>query len=59
MSALWGNLTGVGIVFLMLLFIGIWVWAWRPRHRRAFKRMARLPMEDDSDGTSLKEVQKP
>lgn len=46
-SPVWGHIAGVFIVLMMLTFIGIWIWAWRKRHRRAFNRMARLPMEDD------------
>lgn len=49
MSTLWGNFAGVITVVLMVVFIGIWIWAWRARHKRVFDRMARLPMEDDSN----------
>lgn len=48
MNPLWGHAAGVITVLLMVLFIGIWVWAWRKKHRQAFDRMARLPMEDDN-----------
>ncbi|QNK01197.1 CcoQ/FixQ family Cbb3-type cytochrome c oxidase assembly chaperone [Dyella telluris] len=47
MSELWGHLTGVIIVVIMVMFICIWAWAWSGYHRRAFSRMAALPMEDD------------
>ena len=46
MSPFWGQLAGAITVTLMLVFLGIWVWAWRARHRQAFDRMARLPMQD-------------
>lgn len=46
MNAFWGNLAGVVTVILMSCFIGIWIWAWRPRHRRIFEAMARVPLED-------------
>lgn len=51
MSGIWGHLIGVLIVMLMLVFIGIWVWVWRPRHKRKFERLSKLPLEDleDSD----------
>ncbi|KLD64871.1 cbb3-type cytochrome oxidase subunit 3 [Dyella japonica] len=52
MNELWGHLTGVIIVFMMVTFIGIWAWAWSGHHRRAFSRMAQLPMEDDAPPTS-------
>jgi cytochrome c oxidase cbb3-type subunit IV len=47
MSDFWGHLTGVIIVVMMVTFICIWAWAWSGHHRRAFSRMATLPMEDD------------
>jgi cytochrome c oxidase cbb3-type subunit IV len=43
----WGHLTGVIIVVIMITFISIWAWAWSGRHKRAFTRMAELPMQDD------------
>ena len=46
MSNVWGHVSGVVTVLLMVIFIGIWVWAWRPRHRRTFNRLARIPMGD-------------
>ena len=46
MSAFWGTLSGIVTIVLMLVFIGIWFWAWRPRHRRDFDRLARMPLED-------------
>jgi cytochrome c oxidase cbb3-type subunit IV len=46
-NELWGHLTGVIIVVMMVAFICIWAWAWSSHHRRAFSRMAALPMEDD------------
>jgi len=47
MSAAWGHLTGAIIVVMMFTFICIWAWAWSGRHKRAFSRMAELPMEDE------------
>ena len=49
-DAAWGNLIGVVTVITMLLFVGIWIWAWRKRHRKVFKRMAEIPMEDAPEG---------
>ncbi|MEO5810672.1 MAG: cbb3-type cytochrome c oxidase subunit 3 [Rhodanobacter sp.] len=49
-DAAWGNLIGVVTIISMLLFIGIWIWAWRKRHRKVFKRMAEIPMEDSPEG---------
>ncbi len=46
MNGIWGHLIGVLIVVLMLVFIGIWVWVWRPRHKRKFERLSKLPLED-------------
>ncbi len=46
MSPVWGHLVGVFTLLLMAAFIGVWVWAWLPRHRQAFGRLARLPMQD-------------
>ncbi|MHA6203407.1 cbb3-type cytochrome oxidase subunit 3 [Dyella soli] len=43
----WGHLTGVIIVVMMVAFVSIWAWAWSGRHKRAFSRMAELPMEDE------------
>jgi len=45
-SPVWGHAAGVFTVLLMSAFIGVWAWAWLPRHRGAFNRLARLPMED-------------
>ena len=47
MSEIWGHLTGVIIVVMMITFISIWAWAWSGRHKKAFTRMAELPMEDE------------
>lgn len=49
MNGIWGHLIGVLIVVLMLVFIGIWVWVWRPRHKRKFERLSKLPLEDLED----------
>ena len=49
MNVSWGHLSGVVTVVLMLTFVGIWVWAWRPRHKRAFDRLAEMPLEDLED----------
>lgn len=49
MSDAWGHAIGVVTVILMLIFIGIWVWAWRKKHKPAFDKLARLPLEDDID----------
>ncbi|NLG77295.1 MAG: cbb3-type cytochrome c oxidase subunit 3 [Xanthomonadaceae bacterium] len=46
MSSAWGHLAGVVTLLLMAIFIGIWVWAWRPRHKKVFDRMSRIPMSD-------------
>ena len=46
----WGNMIGAITVITMLLFLGIWVWAWRKRHRKVFKRMSEIPMEDRPEG---------
>ncbi len=46
-NPIWGHLTGVFILLMMFTFIGIWIWAWRKYHKPTFKRMARLPMEDE------------
>lgn len=46
MSNAWGHFAGVITVLLMVIFIGIWLWAWRPRHRRVFDSLARIPMAD-------------
>lgn len=48
MNPVWGHVAGVFIVLMMVTFIGIWIWAWLPRHKRAFGRLSRLPMEDDA-----------
>ena len=50
MNGIWGHLIGVLIVVLMLVFIGIWIWVWRPRHKRKYERLSKLPMEDVDDG---------
>ena len=51
MNGIWGHVTGIVIVVLMLVFIGIWVWVWRPRHKRKFERLSKLPLEDSkADG---------
>jgi cytochrome c oxidase cbb3-type subunit 4 len=51
MSEIWGHLTGVIIVLMMVTFICIWAWAWSGHHKKAFSRMAALPMEDEADDT--------
>ena len=50
MSSFWGHAIGIGIVLMMLVFVAIWFWAWRPRHKRNFDAMARLPMRDVEPG---------
>lgn len=47
MSAFWGQLAGVTTVLLLLLFIGIWIWAWRPRNKKSFDKMSKIPMQDE------------
>ncbi len=49
MSEVWGHVIGVLIILLMLAFVGVWVWAWRPRHKKTFGEMSRIPMQDDAD----------
>ncbi len=46
MSPLWGEIAGVFIIALMFAFIGIWVWAWNARHKSAFDKLAKLPLEE-------------
>ncbi len=46
MNPLWGLIAGVVVIALMLAFIGIWVWAWNARHKAAFDRLSRLPLEE-------------
>ncbi len=46
----WGDIIGVFTVFSMVTFIGIWIWAWQKRHRKVFKRLSEIPMEDDPEG---------
>jgi cytochrome c oxidase cbb3-type subunit 4 len=55
-SEIWGHLTGVIIVVIMVAFICIWAWAWSGHHKKAFSRMAMLPMEDEanSDGQTAR-----
>jgi cbb3-type cytochrome oxidase subunit 3 len=53
MNAAWGQVAGVVTLTLMALFIAIGIWAWRPRHRREFEALARLPMSDaPADGAN-------
>ena len=47
---MWGNLIGIVTVLTMATFIGIWIWAWGKRHRKVFKRMSEIPMEDPPEG---------
>ncbi|MES2313273.1 MAG: cbb3-type cytochrome c oxidase subunit 3 [Pseudomonadota bacterium] len=49
MNPIWGYIAGGFILLMMFSFIGIWIWAWRKRHKPAFNRMARLPLEDEFD----------
>lgn len=49
MSDIWGHLIGVVIILLIVAFVGVWIWAWLPRHHRVFSRMARVPLENDSE----------
>ncbi len=49
-SVVWGNLIGIVTVLTMATFLGIWVWAWGKRHRKVFKRMSEIPMEDPPEG---------
>ncbi|MCE5232043.1 MAG: cbb3-type cytochrome c oxidase subunit 3 [Mizugakiibacter sp.] len=55
MNPIWGHLVGVITVLLMLTFIGIWIWAWNARHKHAFDRLARLPLEGSADGNDEKD----
>jgi cytochrome c oxidase cbb3-type subunit 4 len=45
----WGYIAGGFIVAMLVTFIGIWIWAWRRKHLPTFDRMAKLPLEDESD----------
>lgn len=55
MSPLWAHGIGVMIVLLLLVFIGLWIWAWLPHHSQDFAALARLPLDDDTDGASSDE----
>ncbi|MEO7199708.1 MAG: cbb3-type cytochrome c oxidase subunit 3 [Dokdonella sp.] len=47
MNAAWGQMAGVITVLLLVVFIGIWIWAWRPRNKKSFDEMAKIPMQDE------------
>ena len=60
MSPIWGHVAGAVTLLLMLTFIGIWIWAWSGRHKRVFKRMSEIPLDELDDpiedhGTPVKE----
>lgn len=44
-----GVIQGIITLLLLLLFIGLAVWAWGKSRKSVFDRMARLPLEDDSN----------
>lgn len=55
MSSAWGHFAGIVTVFLMVIFIGIWFWAWRPRHKKRFDSLSRIPMSDVQTDADKKE----
>ncbi len=46
MSRCGERLPAYSIIALMFAFIGIWVWAWNARHKSAFDKLAKLPLEE-------------
>lgn len=61
MNPVWGHIAGVVTVLLMLTFVGIWIWAWNGRHKRVFKRMSEIPLDElddatDEHGTRIKDA---
>jgi len=46
----WGNLIGMVTVVSMAVFIGIWIWAWQKHHRKTFRHLSEIPMEDQPEG---------
>jgi len=55
MNPIWGHIVGVITVVFMATFIGIWIWAWRKEHKRAFARMADMPMNDEAHEAACRE----
>lgn len=49
MNPVWGYIAGGVTLLLLLTFIGIWIWAWLPGHKKAFRAMSKIPMQDDDD----------
>ncbi len=43
------TINGLMTLLLLILFVGICVWAWSSRNKESCDRMARLPMEDNTD----------
>ena len=39
-------------VLLLFLFVGIWVWAWSKKRKGDFDAAARLPLDDDVQGST-------
>jgi cytochrome c oxidase cbb3-type subunit 4 len=56
MNPFWGHIVGAVTIVLLLVFVAIWVWAWRPRHRRSFDQLARIPMLDANGAASGDEI---
>ena len=45
MSAIFGCLQSLWVLWLVLLFLGICAWAFWPGNRRRFEAQARLPLD--------------
>jgi len=43
--------SGIVTFLLLLLFVGGWLWVWRPEHKGEFDAAARLPLQDDEEGS--------
>jgi cbb3-type cytochrome oxidase subunit 3 len=43
-------LRGAALVLLIIAFLAMWKWAWSDQRKAEFRKMSRLPMEEDQDG---------
>lgn len=43
-------LRGAALLLLIIAFLALWKWAWSDKRKAEFRKMSRLPMEEDQDG---------
>lgn len=50
-------LRSIWVLWMMAIFLAICFWAYRPRNRRRFESLGRIPLEQEQPGTPDRTVE--